>query len=183
MDVREDDTLLMRLRAGDMDALRELFDVYYLPLCCYAVQWVDDDREAQDIVQDIFVSLWEKRHFANIMNIKRYLYVSVRNASVAAVRRRMDTAALSEIEADLEPGAEMPLFTLEELNEREAMLRERLKELSPREYEVLMAVVVNNRKYREAAAEMGVTENTIKMLLKRAMRKLRRNNLILVLVA
>lgn len=181
MVVEEGKILLLRLRAGEMEALRELFDRYYLPLCCYSVQFVDDEKEAQDIVQNIFVSLWEKRHFDKIERLKEYLYVSVRNSSIAAVRTRKEFAALDELDLDNAYSWDDPEALGKELESEYDELKRALKELSPREYEVLMEVVVNSRRYRDVADSMGVSVNTIKTNLQRAMRKLRRLDMLILL--
>lgn len=78
-----DNKLLDRLKNGDENALKEIVDIYYVPLCMYSVQFVESEQESEDIVQELFVRIWEKRLFEKITNLKMYLFISVRNTSVA----------------------------------------------------------------------------------------------------
>ena len=63
---------------------------------------------------------------------------------------------------------------------RQHVLENSLKKLSPNEYEVLMQIIVNDRKYKDVAEDMNVSVNTVKIHLKRAMKKLRDTNLLLL---
>ena len=64
---------------GEEKAFDQLFRNYYPSLTLFAFKLIDNLREAEDIVQDCFVSLWELRHeLDHINSIKSYLYTSIR---------------------------------------------------------------------------------------------------------
>lgn len=173
--------LLERLRRGDEDALKEAVGLYYTSLCVYSVQFTEDEDESEDIVQELFVTMWEKKLFDNISNLKMYLFISVRNKSIAAARsHNMPLECLDELEhssyADWEEG-----LTDEELARKRRKLELSLQKLSPNEYEVLMQIIVNDRKYKDVADDMNVSVNTVKIHLKRALKKLRDTNLLLLI--
>ncbi len=70
----------LRIAQGDVDAYEELYRLYYYALCRFASNYLGDDAQAEDIVQDTLLKLWEQRtRFAEITNIKSYLYLSVKN--------------------------------------------------------------------------------------------------------
>lgn len=48
-------------RTNDLSLFRELFDSYFRALTTYAYRFVDDWQTAEDITQDVFMSLWEKK--------------------------------------------------------------------------------------------------------------------------
>ena len=83
-----------------------LFDDYYAPLCVFANSYIKDEDLANDIVQDIFIALWNKNEeLDQIQSVKSYLYVSVRNACLnhlkhQAVASKFTQAELSEKESD-----------------------------------------------------------------------------------
>ena len=56
-----DEELTRRLRAGSSEALDELFRRHYVDLCRIANRFVRSESEAEDVIQELFVSLWEKR--------------------------------------------------------------------------------------------------------------------------
>ncbi|MDI9355449.1 MAG: RNA polymerase sigma-70 factor [Chitinophagaceae bacterium] len=61
----------------------DIFQEYYPALCRYALKIVRKEELAEDVVQEVFVNLWEKRNKIDIaISIKSYLYTSVRNRSI-----------------------------------------------------------------------------------------------------
>ncbi len=57
-----------------------LFKEYYNELCLFALRYTKSEEGAEEVVQDVFAKIWEKRTFINIkISIKSYLYISVRN--------------------------------------------------------------------------------------------------------
>lgn len=72
---------VQRLRSGDKQAFKELFDEFYQTLCLFAARFLKDDALAADVVQEVFVKFWERHtDFDNDLKVKSYLYTSVRNA-------------------------------------------------------------------------------------------------------
>lgn len=66
----------------------ELFKTYYTPLLMFALQYLNDADEADDVVSAAFEDVW--RNFASIeaKTVKSYLYVSTKNLCIDALRRR-----------------------------------------------------------------------------------------------
>ena len=61
----------------------DIFQEYYPELCRYALKILRKEELAEDVVQEVFVNLWEKRNKIQInTSIKSYLYTSVRNRSL-----------------------------------------------------------------------------------------------------
>ena len=70
-------------------AFRYLYDKYAATLRYFSAKYVDDDAIIEDIIQDAFLNLWEKRNeFKTENTIKAYLYKIVRSFSVDTIRRR-----------------------------------------------------------------------------------------------
>lgn len=66
------------LAQGDSDAFDKIYNRYWLPLLNVAYGLLRDETICQDIVQDIFVSLWINRYRSTISNIENYLFRSVK---------------------------------------------------------------------------------------------------------
>ena len=67
----------------DAAAFRLLYKNYYKALVCYAITIVGDSESAEDIVQELFSTIWEKKmFFRSLASFRVYLYNSVRNASL-----------------------------------------------------------------------------------------------------
>ena len=72
---------IIKLHSGDERVFKEIFKKYYLPVRSFAWRFVKDNDIAEDIVQDCFLNVWEKRLTFNVITeIRNYLYTSTRNA-------------------------------------------------------------------------------------------------------
>lgn len=71
------------IKLTDEAQFRFIFDKYYISLCMFANQYVEDEASAADIVQECFVKLWQLRDdFIYVHQIKAFLYASVRNRAL-----------------------------------------------------------------------------------------------------
>jgi len=70
-----DTKLISRFRNGDMEAFRKIYDSYCEPLYRFAYSYLKDSFEAEEIVQDVFLKVWEKREEVDEQkSFKSYLY-------------------------------------------------------------------------------------------------------------
>jgi RNA polymerase sigma-70 factor (ECF subfamily) len=102
---RADGQLVRRMAAGDRTALAELYDRFSRPLYATALRIVSDPTDAQDIVHDAFISLWEK---AAMFDARRghafsWAVTLVRNRAIDRVRsrRRRGELLAASVPADL----------------------------------------------------------------------------------
>lgn len=80
MDKLTEKELLHQLKRGNQPAFETIFNTYYAPLCLFAKQFLDDDDQAEEIIQDLFVNIWSKRKELKIeSSVKYYLFRSVKN--------------------------------------------------------------------------------------------------------
>lgn len=164
--------LLERLKEGDEDALKEIFDIYYEPLCFYSVQFTGEESESEDIVQDLFIRIWEKKLYRNITQLKIYLFMAVKNESIKRIKSHGYYESIEELE-ELSYDSWNEGFTEEDITERHQRLQVTLQKLSPKEYQVLTEIFVHDKRYKQVAEEMHISINTVKTHLKRAMKILR----------
>jgi RNA polymerase sigma-70 factor (ECF subfamily) len=81
--------LAERVRAGDGDALAELYTRYRPALLAFAAGYLVDPTEAADVVQDVFVDVWRNRRTWVIdQSVAGYLYVATRNGAMQVVKHR-----------------------------------------------------------------------------------------------
>lgn len=168
------DKLILELsRSNPLEAFRMMFDTYHKPLCLYAVQLTDSFSLAEDIVQELFVTLWEKKTYLNIaVSLHSYLFSSVRNNSYALLRKNNLIPLDQILSADIEYTDS--LYNEEELREKEAEIMKELQKLPKQELAVVQAVILEDRTYKEAARELQISVNTIKTYLSRALKRLRK---------
>jgi RNA polymerase sigma-70 factor (family 1) len=76
-----------RIRAGDPAAFEALFHAYHVPLCAFAYRYVGARDLAEEIVQELFLFVWERRETWDVRtSVKNYLFTAVRNAALSYLR-------------------------------------------------------------------------------------------------
>ena len=92
------DQLAMRIKLGDEQAFELFFRKYNIRLCAFANKFLDDPEEAQEIVQDMFVKIWEGRDEIDPENsLKSYVFKTVQNLSINRLRRKKVESRYTEI--------------------------------------------------------------------------------------
>ena len=80
--------VVSKLQIGDKGIYKQLFQSNYKNLVLYAKKFVMDTEVARDIVQDVFIYIWEKRQNINIdRSLSNYLFRAVHNASINFLKR------------------------------------------------------------------------------------------------
>lgn len=170
MDIRLDPSPIAT-RSG----FRALYNGCYEALTVFAVRMVRDREAAEDIVQSVFVALWERRDaFDSVGAARSYLYVSVRNRSIDFLQHRKvegqyakgvsASATLAE-----NPDDDPDFFTAEVY----ARLFRAVDELPERQREVFL-MSMKGSKNRHIAEAMGIAEETVRVQKRRAVQSLRR---------
>ena len=138
----------------------------------YVRAWIADsaDRDAEDVVQDVIESLFEKADVtAPIADLSAYLYRSLRNRVIDLYRRPKRAAEMPEELSDLRYEASGD-FDREEA--REALFSA-IDELPPAQREVLVATELEGRSFKELAEEWNTPLGTLLARKHRAIRALR----------
>ena len=138
-------------------AFRYLYDKYASTLRYFSAKYVDDDATIEDVVQDAFLNLWEKR---NEFKTEAYLYKIVRSFSVDTIRRRNIANRYAE-KIVLEK--EDQEFFLENIVESEVfqMIQTVFNELSPSCREVYQ-LSLHGKSHEEISQLLDISVNTVK---------------------
>lgn len=95
-----DADLLKRLKAGEEPALAEIHAYYWKPLFSSAFRVLQDRAAAQDVVQEVFISLWEKRATSDIQSLPAYLFGAVHFQVLNSIRhQKTDQRLLKRLKA------------------------------------------------------------------------------------
>ncbi len=81
-----DDTLLKKFKSGDEFAFNLIFNQYSKLLYSSAYNLFRNKQACEDMVQELFIELWEKKETLNIKSLKSYLFVCIRNKALMAIR-------------------------------------------------------------------------------------------------
>lgn len=151
---------------------RKLFESYYAPLNMFAVSFIDSRDEAEDIVQEVFVNLWEKElDFENETAFKTYLYRSVRNRCMNHLRDnkvKEDNIIHLKPEDDFEPSIMNKIIKQEVYRQ----LSDAVDEL-PQQCRKIYQMSRDGMKPADIAVELDLAVETVKSQKKRAKKLLR----------
>ena len=168
----------LRIKQGDKEAFHFLYRHYFDSLQEYAMRYVYDYQDAQDIVQDAFLSLWVNTdQYDPSRNIVTYLLVIVKNACINHLRNlkirdsHRDKIVEAMLFSNLEDPETDPELTLKLFREAEARV----------EHHILLEHIVRRKKISVIAEEMGIAESTVKTHLKRTLKTLRENLLFILI--
>lgn len=160
------------LRRRDPAVYEIVFKKYYSPLVVFASRQVGDGEVARDLVQDVFLKLFEESQvLPKNVCLKSWLYTSVRNAAIDYLRHMQVTdkhkflvaeAMLASGEVDEKVDEEV----CERVNRAVASLPEQCRL-------IIQKSVFEGKKYAEIAEEMGISINTIRTQVLRGYKKLR----------
>lgn len=170
----EKDELGPRIKKRDLKAFHELYKTSFLPLQHYAMRFLYDWKEAEDLVQDAFLSLWSNlERYDEKQPIFYYLLGSIKNNCMNYLRS-LDIQYKHQdkiIEAMLFSNIADPEVD-EDIHER---LNHILDLLPEKQREVVLLHIVEKKKIREIAEQMDIAETTVKTHFQRAITMLRNN--------
>ncbi len=180
-DERSDDTLLRLMCAGDTVALDGLVLRFYKPLRHFILPIVKDADTADDVLQDLFVRLWNQRGTLVLpRSVRAYLYAAARNSALNAWRRQANRTRFEHSVAwqDIgEPHAQDVSQDLERKEFQQAVDMV-VATLPDRAREVYLLSQQHGLTYREIAETLGIALPTVKTHMARSIatleRKLRR---------
>ena len=152
----EDTSLLSAIQKGDRSAFDVLFQKYYSVLCTYCYRFVRLE-DAEEIVQDVMLWLWENRERPVIeYSLKQYLFKAVYHRCMTRiaqneVKQRADTAYYERMFAMLQ---EVDIYQINELSKH---IQRAINELPPTYREAFIMHRFQNLSYKEAAELLNVS--------------------------
>ena len=167
-------------------SVKENFDSIYINnfsrLFLFAKEYVLFDEEAENIVQDIFLMLWEKREALRVdVSLTAYLFTLVKNKCIDFLRHQMVEQMYSEnVKHEYNEELNVKLFALESFDHNfsseeqiEILLRNAIDKLPERCRLIFIKSRIEGKKYKEIAEELNLSVNTVEGQISIALKKLR----------
>lgn len=176
MHISDEEELIQRLSQHDRNAFEQIFRTYYSDLCKFCMKYVRDEQVAEEIVQEVFINIWERRSNLTITtSIKSYLFTAIRNRSFNYLKLQLPK---EQKKVDLEG-----LGFLEEDSREQEMIMDELKayvheavESLPNKCRIIFNLSRNaGMTYKEIAEELDISVKTVENQIGLALKKLREN--------
>jgi len=160
------------------DCLKDNFDqiyvLYYSRLRRFAKEYVLFNEEAENIVQDVFLLLWERRNVLDIqIRLASYLFSLVKNKCLDHLRHKI---VADEYKKDLSlklSALELLNYTLSSEEDVERIVTNAVDKLPERCRLIFLKSRIEGKKYREIADELDISINTVENQMAIALKKLR----------
>lgn len=172
--------LIRRLKEGDKEAFSLLYKHYWERIYAFGRLYLDRNERAEDVVQEVFVKIWESREFLREEeNFKGLLFIITRNLIFNQYRKNVNEdfykmTILAAMEAS---------YSLEEEIEA-GDLREYIdlliRDLPPKRREIFDLSRKEHKTYKEIAALLQISEKTVENQIGEALKYLKRNIRLLI---
>lgn len=169
---QSDKTLYRKLKEGDRTAFDAIFNRFYPALCAYAARYVTLE-DAENVVQDVMLWLWENRGEAAIVGeLDAYLFRAVKNRALTLINRgAIRQKVFNAIERSMHEQFDAPDFYT--VNDLVSRLEEALAQLPPTYREAFELHRFHDRSYKEIADALGVSPKTVDYRIQQALKRLR----------
>ncbi|MBZ9857415.1 sigma-70 family RNA polymerase sigma factor [Mesorhizobium sp. CA13] len=173
---RGDDKLVARIAAGDQGALAQLIARHGRGLRVFAARYLGNASDAEDVVQDVFVSVWKNagRFDSQKASASTWLYRITANRCIDRRRRRAFRSFIGLDDLENDPASETPDVDAAITGRQElSIARDGLTRLPERQRMALLLRVVGDLDVPAIAEVMGSSAGSVEQLLVRARRGLR----------
>jgi RNA polymerase sigma-70 factor (family 1) len=173
-DLNEDDLLVISLRGGDVVAFQKIYSKYNRPLLAFARRNISAIEECEEIIQDLFETLWSRRHSLEVSSLRHYLYSSVR---YKIIRHFQHSRVKQKYEEHYRFFEEVYDAVEKEDREDIVLIQERLdrclNDLPERCQVVFRLRLYENLSNSEIAERMKITKKTVEVYIFKAFSHLR----------
>jgi RNA polymerase sigma-70 factor, ECF subfamily len=172
----EELNILERIKNGDKEAFETVFRAYYQSLCLFSLRYLKRIDLAEEIVQDIFVTIWEKRSGLQFeTSLKAYLYRAVHNNSLKFLQhQKVVDKHIQYVIDQKEQYYYEPLNNLQ-VGEVSRLLENAFAAMPQKTREIFALSREEGLKYAEIAEKMNISIKTVEAHMGNALKILREN--------
>lgn len=155
----------------DKSEFHNVFEKYYVALCLFANQYLSDSDASADIVQDVFVKLWQiKDDFLYLHQVKAFLYTAVKNKALNEIEHSRVVNEYTQRYQLQENDIAFHDSVIEEETYR--ILLTTIEQLPP-QMKAIMKLALDGKKNTEIAETLNISKETVHTLKKNSYKKLR----------
>lgn len=172
MEYQNNDSLTL-IRQGNEAAFERVFKLYFKNLHAYAYTFIKEDIIAEEIVQNVFFRIWEKRDQLQIDDsLKAYLYRSVHNESLNHIKHQKVKSSFQEHYSNYAEASNDASATMI-ASELEVQIQEAINEL-PQQCRIIFQLSrFEQLKYQQIADQLNISVKTVENQMGKALKVMR----------
>lgn len=163
----DDKQLAILIKKGDKKAFKTLFELHYVSLIAFGNSLINDNEACRDLVQEVFLKLWEKRRSMSVhTSLKSYLFTAINNSALNFLRHEKIVSAFWKYSISswiFEESIQLQVspFVREAINKAIDSLPSKAKQC-------FTLTQIDGLSIREAAIKLDVAEKTVENQLARS---------------
>jgi RNA polymerase sigma-70 factor (ECF subfamily) len=170
-----DEGLLKLLKQQELGAFEEIYVRYWKKLYSAAYKRVQSREIAEEIVQDIFTSLWMKRHVLDVDVLSAYLFTAVKYKIINHLEKEMSRKLYSEVQLQSSVPVDNSTEEAVLLNELNVALEKEIQKLPPKRQQIFKMSRQEHLSIKQVASHLGISEKTAENQLGKALKVLKVN--------
>ena len=168
-----DSLLLSMLKDDDEAAYTEIYHRYKKKLFFHAYKKLNDQSQAEDVVQDLFIKLWQKRAIIATNSLPSYLYTAIRNGVLDIISHQsVQSAYIISLQEFLNRGEAVTDHRVR-MNMLKELIDKEIAKLPDKMREVFEMSRKMHLSHRQISDELGISEKTVKNQVNNALKILR----------
>lgn len=174
MNIPDDKQLVASLRKDNQEAFKHLFNLYHKRVYAFAHNILPSAADAEEIVQNVFLSLWNQRKNLLISgSLSSYIFGIARHFIYRQIQNKLRHEAFTEF--FLEQNKDFEFITEEQVlfKELSDIMSDAIKKLPERRREIFILSRMEGLSYKEIAQKLEITENTVDTQIRHALDFLR----------
>lgn len=167
--------IIKKIKEGDIKAFESLFKLYYSPLSLYAASITGNMDTAEEIIQDLFYTIWrDKEHLQILYSLKSYLYKSIRNRSLQYLEHKKIENKYNDFVLSGKPQTGTSPQDEVEYKELERIINLTISSLPDRRQQIFKMHRFQGFKYTEIAEQLSLSVKTVEAEMTKALNSLRK---------
>lgn len=169
-------SVMESIKSGDLRIFEDFFRGHYRMLCYYALKYVSSSDVAEEIVQDLFYTLWEKRNELTInTSLKAYMYAATHNRCMKYLDHRQIELKYEKYYREQTEGSYEPAPDTSTIVEIQQAIDKTLDELPERCSHIFRLNRFEGLRYNDIAEKLSISVKTVEANMGKALKMLRKN--------
>ena len=166
--------LVSELKNHSEKAFRKLFDLYYQDIYGYSISLLKSKESAEENVQDVFMKVWQNRENLNLdQSFKAYIFTIARNQAFNTLNKAANDLLLKEaVFYESQKSHDYGDYLIRE-EDCKKLRKEAMKQLPPKRKQIFKMSRKKGMSYEEISQELGISINTVKNQMSKALESMR----------